>query len=71
VKNALAHEVEVCESQIEAFPRLPSTFSLLGIVVPMCPTTLNQGLKIKNVQIVTSLNHLKGLEEYNTMGGCI
>lgn len=53
VKNALSHEVEVCESQIEAFPRLPSTFSLLGIVVPMYPTTLNQGLKIKNVQIVT------------------
>ncbi len=61
----------VWKSNREAFPRLPSTFSLLGIVVPMCPTTLNQGLRIKSVQIVTSLNHLKGLEEYDTISGCI
>jgi hypothetical protein len=59
------------KGQIEAFPRLPSTFSLLGIVIPMCPTTLNQSSRIKHVQIVTSLNHWKGLEEYNTIGGCM
>jgi hypothetical protein len=28
-------------------------------------------LRIKSVQIVTSLNHLKGLEEYDTISGCI